>query len=87
MLGRPANFMRNMLMEMVWPNAICGTEYISAPIAYANRPRIDDPADNKVDLIRLVAIEDETDIMLWNGGLGTYQTKRVGLKKSVLPCV
>lgn len=81
MLGRPANFMRNMLIDMVWPNSICGTEYISAPIKYANRPRPSTPPDNKGDLIRLVAIEDETDIMLWNGGLGTYQTMRVGMKK------
>jgi len=32
MFGRPANFMRNMLIDMLLPEELLGTEYVSAPI-------------------------------------------------------
>ncbi len=61
MLGRPANFMRNMYMEMMWPVELLGTEYISAPLKYMNRTKNVDPNDAG-DLIRFVATQDNTQI-------------------------
>lgn len=61
MLGRPANFMRNMYMEMMWPVELLGTEYISAPLKYMSRTKNIDPNDAG-DLIRFVATEDNTQI-------------------------
>lgn len=61
MLGRPANFMRNMYMEMMWPVELLGTEYISAPLKYMSRTKNIDPNDAG-DLIRFVATVDNTQI-------------------------
>lgn len=62
MLGRPANFMRNMMVDAMWPAEFLGKEYFSAPVKYNNRPRIDADADSWGDLIRVVATEDNTII-------------------------
>ncbi len=59
MLGRAANFMRNMLIDMMWPNELLGKQYVSAPVKYNNRTK-GKIADDMGDLIRFVAIEDET---------------------------
>lgn len=62
MLGTPAHFMRNSLMDMMWPVELWGTMYISAPIMYKNRPRNGVDIDDAGDLIRFVAAEDGTII-------------------------
>ncbi len=69
---RWANFMRNMLIEMLWPIELLGKEYISAPIKYFDRPRGRSYAvDDYGDLIRFVATEDNTDIyQMRNDGSG-----------------
>lgn len=69
MLGRPANFMRNMYMEMMWPVELLGTEYISAPLKYLSRTKNVDPNDAG-DLVRFVATQDNTQIyqMRQDGG-------------------
>lgn len=69
---RWANFMRNMLIEMLWPIELLGKEYISAPIKYFDRPRGRSFAvDDFGDLIRFVAVEDNTDIyQMRNDGSG-----------------
>ncbi|MFW5702234.1 MAG: IgGFc-binding protein, partial [Bacteroidota bacterium] len=61
MLGRAANFMRNMITEMLWPTELLGKKYISAPILYKNRKRGVSP-DDKGDLMRFIATENGTDI-------------------------
>lgn len=62
MLSTPAHFMRNSLMDMMWPVELWGTMYISAPIMYKNRPRNGVDIDDAGDLIRFVASEDNTII-------------------------
>jgi hypothetical protein len=62
MLGSPAHFMRNSLMDMMWPVELWGTMYVSAPIMYLNRPRNGVDIDDVGDLIRFVASEDGTVI-------------------------
>ncbi|MDW8225719.1 MAG: IgGFc-binding protein [Bacteroidota bacterium] len=62
MLGTPAHFMRNSLMDMMWPVELWGTMYISAPIMYKNRPRNGVDIDDVGDLIRFIASEDGTII-------------------------
>ncbi len=62
MLSTPAHFMRNSLMDMMWPVELWGTMYISAPIMYKNRPRNGVDIDDAGDLIRFVASEDGTII-------------------------
>lgn len=60
MLGTPANFMRNMMMDAMWPVEFLGKEYFSAPIMYSDRPRANFDLDSWGDLIRIVATEDNT---------------------------
>lgn len=60
-LGRNGGFMRNMMTDMMWPIELLGKEYVSAPIRYTNRPR-GKIQDDKGDLIRFVATEDNTII-------------------------
>ncbi|MES2765641.1 MAG: choice-of-anchor D domain-containing protein [Bacteroidota bacterium] len=62
MLGSAADFMRNMLIDVMWPVEFLGTEYISAPVKYNNRPYTSADADQRGDLIRFVATEDGTQI-------------------------
>ena len=60
-MGRNGGFMRNMMTDMVWPIELLGTEYISAPIQYADRTR-GKIENDKGDLIRFIATEDKTII-------------------------
>jgi len=62
MLGRPANFMRNTLVEMMLPENMLGTEYISAPIKYTNRYVRNIDPDDVGDMIRFVATVNGTVI-------------------------
>lgn len=62
MLGRPANFMRNTLVEMMLPENMLGTEYISAPIKYTNRYVRNIDPDDVGDMIRFVATVNGTII-------------------------
>lgn len=62
-MERWANFMRNMLCEMMWPIELLGKEYLSAPIKYNDRTRgLSYATDDYGDLIRFVATQDNTDI-------------------------
>lgn len=71
MLGTPANFMRNMMFDAMWPVEFLGKEYISAPVKYNNRPYSASDPEQKGDLIRFVATEDGTQIsQMRDNGLG-----------------
>ncbi|MES2767326.1 MAG: hypothetical protein V4642_15730 [Bacteroidota bacterium] len=61
-LGTSADFMRNLYFESVPPLEMLGTEYITAPIKYNNRPYTAADPDQRGDLIRFVATEDNTII-------------------------
>lgn len=80
MLGRPANFMRNVLIEMMWPNYLLGKEYVTAPIKYNNRTT-GKIADDKGDLIRFVAIEDSTELSVLREDGSDFKTVRINMKK------
>ncbi len=60
-LGRNGSFMRNMMIEMIWPVEMLGTQYVSVPVKYNDRPR-GKIADDKGDMIRFVAAYDSTII-------------------------
>jgi hypothetical protein len=63
LLWGDANFSRNMLCDMMWPVELLGTEYISAPLKYNDRPRGQSGVqDDNGDLIRFVAAYDSTKI-------------------------
>ncbi len=56
-------FSRNILIEQMPPFNLLGTEYITAPIKYIDRPRgLSGVADDFGDLIRFVATQDNTII-------------------------
>lgn len=57
-----SDFMRNMMIEMIWPIEILSDEYVSAPIKYINRNPRDNVTDGVGDLIRFVATEENTKI-------------------------
>ncbi len=59
--GRNGSFMRNMMLEMLWPIEMLGTQYVSCPVKYNDRPR-DKIADDRGDMIRFVAAYDNTII-------------------------
>jgi len=80
MLGRPANFMRNMLIDMLWPEELLGTEYVSAPILYTNRYVRNIDPDDIGDLIRFVAIKDKTIIQQMRQDGTGYKTVSKSLK-------
>ncbi len=80
MFGRPANFMRNMLIDMLLPEELLGTEYVSAPILYTYRYVRNIDPDDVGDLIRFVAIKDKTIIQqMLQDGTG-YKTVSKSLK-------
>lgn len=54
------DFIRNMLMEMIWPTFHLAKEYISAPLKYNDRPFGNAVANERGDLIRFVAVESNT---------------------------
>jgi hypothetical protein len=60
--GGKNDFERNMLCDVIWPVEFLGTEYISAPITYINRKIYGLMPDDKGDIIRFVATEDNTVI-------------------------
>ena len=62
MFGIKADFIRNMLIEMMWPVELLGCEYISAPIKYLDRTVYGLVEDDRGDLIRFVATQDGTEI-------------------------
>lgn len=80
MLSRPANFMRNMLSEMIWPVELLGKEYVTAPVRYANRPR-GKQIDDKGDLIRFVAVENGTEISELRTDGSDYKVLRSNLNR------
>jgi hypothetical protein len=59
-----SDFMRNMLMDMMWPVELLGNKYVSAPIKYLDRYFNSSNAypDIQGDLIRFVATKDNTII-------------------------
>ncbi|MCS7302659.1 MAG: choice-of-anchor D domain-containing protein [Bacteroidota bacterium] len=73
MLGTPANFMRNMLVESMWPAEFLGREYFSAPIMYADRPPSPFDSESGGDLIRIVAAEDNTIVSYRRRSDNTWQ--------------
>lgn len=73
-------FMKNMLMEMLWPVELLGDEYVSAPIYYLDRSR-DIHQDDRGDLVRIIATEDDTDIYIKTSGADEPKLMRAGLKK------
>ncbi|HPI20951.1 MAG TPA: IgGFc-binding protein, partial [Candidatus Kapabacteria bacterium] len=62
MFGIKADFVRNMLVDMMWPVELLGKEYVSAPIKYLDRYVYHLVADDKGDIIRFVATKDNTII-------------------------
>ncbi len=80
MLGRPANFMRNMLIDMMWPNALLGKEYVSAPVKYADRER-GKISEDEGDLIRVVAIEDNTELSTMRDDGNGFKVVHPSMKK------
>lgn len=74
MLGTPANFMRNMYIESMWPVEFLGKEYFSAPIMYADRPRSTFDLESEGDLIRIIATEDNTIVQYRRKSDNTWQT-------------
>ncbi len=63
MLGLKADFMRNLLIEPMLPVNALGTEYVSVPILYTGRTSgYGTKPDDRGDLIRFVATEDNTII-------------------------
>ncbi len=62
MFGIKADFVRNMLVDMMWPVELLGKEYVSAPIKYIDRYVYYLVADDKGDIIRFVATQDNTII-------------------------
>lgn len=74
MLGTPANFMRNMYIEGMWPVEFLGKEYFSAPIMYADRPPSPFDPESGGDLIRIVATEDNTIVQYRRRSDNTWQT-------------
>jgi hypothetical protein len=62
MYGIKADFMRNMLTDMMWPVELLGKEYVSAPLYFKNRTPLDVVPDDRGDIIRFVATEKNTYI-------------------------
>ncbi len=76
-LGRNGSFMRNMMIEMIWPIEMLGTQYVSVPVKYNDRPR-GKIADDKGDMIRFVAAYDSTVIFqMRKDGTGLKQISTV----------
>ncbi len=71
-----SDFMRNMMVDAMWPVELLGREYISAPIKYLNRyyNAQNMVEDLKGDIIRFVATVDNTIIyQMRQDGSGFYQ--------------
>ena len=76
-LGRATNFTKNLMVDMMLSIDLLGTEYVSAPLKYAARPRGVMP-DDAGDMIRFVAAYDSTEIsQLRKDGSGFMKISRV----------
>jgi hypothetical protein len=74
MYGIKADFMRNMLIEMLPSIELLGSEYVSVPLKYTNRPYTAGVENEKGDIIRFVATEDGTNIFqMRSDGTGLKQ--------------
>lgn len=62
MYGIKTDFIRNMLMEMIWPVEHLGFDYISAPIMHRERIYANAVPNERGDLIRFVAAHPNTVI-------------------------
>lgn len=60
MYGIKADFIRNVLVEVMYPVESLGYEYISAPLKYLSRNNFHIIADDVGDIIRFIATEDST---------------------------
>ncbi|HPO63710.1 MAG TPA: T9SS type A sorting domain-containing protein [Candidatus Kapabacteria bacterium] len=60
MYGIKADFVRNVLVEVMYPIESLGYEYISAPLKYLSRNYSHAIADDAGDIIRFIATEDST---------------------------
>lgn len=80
MLGTPANFMRNMMVDQMWPIEQLGTEYVSVPVQYQSRPYNGQDFDGEGDLERFVATQDGTDISETRPD-GTLRLLKKGMNK------
>jgi hypothetical protein len=80
MYGIRADFVRNTLVEMLWPVELLGREYVSAPIEYEDREYgiVD---DDEGDIIRFVAAYDGTEIMQMRQDGSTFKKIGPTLKK------
>jgi len=83
--GIRSDFMRNMLCDMMWPVELLGTEYISAPIKYADRPVMGLVPDDAGDIIRFVATQDNTVVyQMLDGWKQISPTLKTGQKYDLL---
>jgi hypothetical protein len=80
MYGIRADFVRNTLIEMLWPVELLGREYVSAPVQYEGREYgiVD---DDEGDIIRFVAAYDDTEIMQMRQDGSTFKKIGPTLKK------
>lgn len=62
MYGIKTDFVRNMLMEMIWPVEHLGFDYVSAPIRHNNRIYGNAVPNERGDLLRFVAAYPNTVI-------------------------
>lgn len=65
-----ADFLRNMLFDSMWPVELLGKEYVTVPNMYDNEWHARDfqglMEDERGDMIRLIATQDNTNIWLIN---------------------
>lgn len=81
MLGSSAAFMRNMLVDQMWPIEQLGTEYVSAPIQYTNRPRNGVDVDEDGDMDVFVATQDNTNIYVNRPDGGPHKLIKSNMRK------
>ena len=60
--GIKADFIRNMLVDMIWPVEQLGKEYVFAPIMYVGRDVYDIIDKDRGDMLRFVATQNNTVI-------------------------
>lgn len=80
MMGVPANFMRNMLIEQLLPVSLLDTMYVSVPFAYNQRPYNDIDKDGEGDFIRFIATQDNTTLYT-NRTDGSRRIIKQGMKQ------
>ena len=72
MYGIRADFVRNTLIEMMWPVELLGREYVSAPIIYEDR-EYGIVEDDHGDIIRFVATENNTQVKMMRQDGSTFK--------------